>query len=98
MDQLATALLQRLEQLVALLKAIGADDERRQIVNLRLLAKAFEVRQVSLRILVQLAFLADRGFRLINPESDTPKGRRHQTITPAHWNLQVKVSGSRCAK
>ena len=43
---------------------------------LGLLAKILEIRQVALRILVQLTFATDRGFRLIDPEPDTAKGCR----------------------
>ena len=72
------------EQFVALLQAIGADNECRQIVDLRLLPKALEKRLIALRILMQLALVADRGFRLMTqkptPRKDAGNKRSRQFI------------------
>jgi hypothetical protein len=45
-------------------------------VGLGLLAEVLEKRQVALRVFMQLPFATDRGFRLVDPETDTAKGCR----------------------
>ncbi len=83
MHQLASpVLLKRLKQLVSLFKTVATDNEGRQRVNLRLLAKRLEIRLVALWKFMQLPLAPHRDDGFFNEKTDAPERRWQQAVTP----------------